>query len=125
VELDIPSLAGTRPTPRSIDAAISPRINARRRADRCINEILGLIKGMLADGVVTDNEVHAFETWFSANPDALSVLVVGCLGNSDWAHTSFGRKIEAAVRLRRDGIPIAIVDERHWASQLAALPPHS
>ncbi len=218
VELDIPPLSGVYPTSPRSDAAISPRINARRRADRCINEILGLLKGMLADGVVTNDEVRALECWFFANPDALSVwpanvlaerlrrifedhvitdderlalaelmratvgeeqavsanpvtdlpfdepppplifqdhtyvftgefvygtrkecqaavvarggrvassptrsvnvLVVGCNGNTDWAHTSFGRKIEAAMRLRREGLPIAIVEERHWASHL-------
>jgi hypothetical protein len=218
VVLDIPALSGVRLTPRKTEDDISPRINARRRADRCINEILGLVKGMIADGVVTDSEIRALKAWFSANPDAIAVwpgsvlasrlrivledgtiseeernalgdlmratigeenqpdtnpvtdlpfdvppppllfpertylftgefvygtrkecqqaviarggmvasrptrsvnvLVVGCIGNADWIHTSFGRKIEAAVRMRRDGLPIVIVDERHWTRHL-------
>jgi hypothetical protein len=47
-------------------------------------------------------------------------LVLGDLGSRDWVQTAFGRKIEKAVAYKREGIPIAIVDEQHWASQLGA-----
>ena len=46
-------------------------------------------------------------------------LVIGDIGSLDWAHSSFGRKIEKAVELRdikKSGI--AIVSERHWARYL-------
>jgi len=47
-------------------------------------------------------------------------LVIGTFGSRDWAHTSFGRKIQKAVEYRESGIPIAIVSEDHWAAQLPA-----
>src|SRR5690606_30163111 len=46
------------------------------------------------------------------------VLVLGDLGSRDWAHTSFGRKIQRAVEYRSAGIPIRIVDEQHWCTYL-------
>lgn len=45
----------------------------------------------------------------------LSYLVIGEIGSRDWIHSTHGRKIEKAVMLRGDGIPIAIVAEEHWA----------
>lgn len=45
-------------------------------------------------------------------------LVIGTFGSRDWAQTSFGRKIEAAVRLRMEGHPLAIVSEDYWAGSL-------
>ena len=47
-------------------------------------------------------------------------LVIGTFASRDWAHTSFGRKIEKAVGLRDRGQPLAIVAEHHWAAQLPA-----
>jgi hypothetical protein len=52
-------------------------------------------------------------------------LVLGTFGSRDWAHTSFGRKIEKAVEYRDKGVPLAIVAEDHWASSLTAVPPHT
>jgi len=46
------------------------------------------------------------------------VLVLGDLGSRDWAHTSFGRKIQKAVAYREAGVPLVIVDEPHWCSHL-------
>jgi NAD-dependent DNA ligase len=45
-------------------------------------------------------------------------LVVGTLGSTDWAHSTHGRKIEHAVELAQKGLPIALVSEQHWTSQL-------
>jgi len=45
-------------------------------------------------------------------------VVIGNLGSTDWAQSSYGRKIQKAVELRADGRDIAIVSEKHWASQL-------
>jgi NAD-dependent DNA ligase len=48
-------------------------------------------------------------------------LVVGTFGSRDWAHTSFGRKIQKAVQYRDSKrVPIAIVGEDHWATSLPA-----
>ncbi len=41
-------------------------------------------------------------------------LVIGSYATSSWQQSSFGRKIEQAVKLRDSGRPIAIVAERHW-----------
>lgn len=46
------------------------------------------------------------------------VLVLGDLGSRDWAHTSFGRKIQKAVQYRDAGVPLVIVDEPHWCESL-------
>lgn len=194
-------------------------INERRRVDRAIHEMLGLVKGVLADGVVSDADTAALSGWFMANPDAVrawpgyvlssrlkriledghidederqdltellqatvgfddeeepanmatalpldipvpslrfdgqtflftgkfvygtrvlcqtevqrrggmcstrvnrdvDVLVIGCLGSRDWIQTSFGRKIESVVKLKREGLPVAIVGEQHWVASL-------
>jgi NAD-dependent DNA ligase len=195
-------------------------VNERLRVDRSIHEMLGLVKGVLADGVVSDADARALSNWLSANPDAmrvwpgyvlssrlrkifedgvideterqdltelleatvgtdqigdecanpttalpldvpapnlvfpgctylftgkfvygtrdqcqrevvsrggrcmnrvnreLSVLVIGCIGSRNWAHTSFGRKIESIVKLKREGLPVTVVAEQHWVSQL-------
>jgi NAD-dependent DNA ligase len=45
-------------------------------------------------------------------------LVVGVYATDSWAHSSYGRKIERAERLRNDGVPIAIVGEQHWLRYL-------
>ncbi|MCK9506427.1 MAG: BRCT domain-containing protein [Porticoccaceae bacterium] len=42
-------------------------------------------------------------------------LVVGGLASRDWAHTSYGRKIEKAVMFREKGQPIRIISEENWA----------
>lgn len=41
-------------------------------------------------------------------------LVVGTCVSPDWAHQSYGRKIERAMALKQEGHPIAIVPERSW-----------
>jgi len=46
----------------------------------------------------------------------LDYLVIGVIGSRDWIHSSFGRKIEKAVRLQRAGLQLAIVSEEHFAS---------
>ena len=43
-------------------------------------------------------------------------LVIGYFSSSDWAHTSYGRKIEKAVEYREAASEISIISEDHWAS---------
>lgn len=45
-------------------------------------------------------------------------LVVGEIGSRDWKHSSFGRKIEEAVMLRSQGVPLAVLPEPHWRASL-------
>ena len=49
---------------------------------------------------------------------ATNYLVVGEIGSAEWAHSSFGRKIEKAVYMREEGHDIYIVREQVWAEQL-------
>lgn len=42
------------------------------------------------------------------------VLVIGTRVSPNWAHTSFGRKIQKAAELQDAGHPIEIISERRW-----------
>lgn len=48
----------------------------------------------------------------------LDYLVVGGLASRDWAHTSYGRKIEKAVEYKRRGAPTLILAEERWKQLL-------
>lgn len=52
-----------------LDHQPHPDFNAGRRIDRGIGEMLGLCKGVLADGVVSEAEVQMLRDWIRANPD--------------------------------------------------------
>lgn len=43
----------------------------QRRVDREIAELVGLLKGIIADGVVNEEEVAGFRQWLSDHPSAL------------------------------------------------------
>lgn len=45
---------------------------------------------------------------------SVNYLVIGAAASRDWAHSSYGRKIEKAVEYRAGGVPIAIISEAHW-----------
>ncbi len=45
-------------------------------------------------------------------------LVIGVYATDSWAHSSYGRKIEKAVKFRDEGLPINIINETHWVSAL-------
>lgn len=47
-----------------------------------------------------------------------SYLVIGAYATDSWAHSAYGRKIEKAVGMRADGVPISIVGESHWVGHL-------
>lgn len=43
-------------------------------------------------------------------------LVIGTFCSTDWIHTAYGRKIEAAAEYRdTNGLALAIISEDHWA----------
>jgi NAD-dependent DNA ligase len=46
------------------------RLYADRVSDRLVAELLGLCKGIIADGVVNDLEVIAIAAWLHSHPDA-------------------------------------------------------
>jgi NAD-dependent DNA ligase len=45
-------------------------VNLSRRIDRSINELLGLTKGIIADGSVSVAESDTLRAWINANPEA-------------------------------------------------------
>ncbi|HUQ69437.1 MAG TPA: BRCT domain-containing protein, partial [Planctomycetaceae bacterium] len=49
----------------------------------------------------------------------VNYLVIGSNGNSCWAFSCYGRKVEQAMQLRREGHPIAIVHETDFWDSLA------
>lgn len=197
-------------------------LNFKQRAERDVTELLGIVKGTLADGVVNDEELEFLTKWGATHPDAqhrwpvsvlysrlqayfadghldeneradltelmngiaggtiavvtgqsgstsiplddppplicwqeevyvftgrfaygprrvveeevisrggtvapsvtrkTSFLVLGTFGSDDWAHSSYGRKIERACELRNSGFALRIVSEDHWAKALMA-----
>lgn len=52
---------------------------------------------------------------------SLDYLVVGLMGNEDWAHSTFGRKIQQAIDFNTKGRNIAILAEDAWANALCSL----
>lgn len=50
----------------------------------------------------------------------LDYLVIGSLGNEDWMHSTFGRKIQQALDFNAKGRGIAIVSEDAWAQAQCA-----
>ena len=49
----------------------------------------------------------------------LDYLIIGVLGTYDWIHSTYGRKIEKAVKYKKEkGCPIMIVNEDHWVKHL-------
>ena len=55
------------------------RFNRARRAERDLSEMLGLVKGVLADGVVTQAEAALLKQWVSGHPDAAEQWPVNIL----------------------------------------------
>jgi len=47
-------------------------------------------------------------------------LVIGIYATDSWAHSSYGRKIEKAVEMKKKSLPIRIIGEQHWAQYLSA-----
>jgi len=47
----------------------APSIYQQRTIDRLVAEMLGLAKGIICDGVVSDGEAVALKQWIAANPD--------------------------------------------------------
>lgn len=49
----------------------------------------------------------------------LDYLVIGALIEPSWLHTTYGRKIEAAMKHKEAGSEIAIVSEQQWTQAIA------
>lgn len=55
------------------------RFNRARRAERDLSELLGLAKGLLADGIITTDEAAAVLQWVVNHPDAVEQWPVNIL----------------------------------------------
>ena len=44
----------------------------------------------------------------------LNYLIIGAYATDAWIHSSYGRRIEKALRYRDKGVPISIVSEERW-----------
>lgn len=47
-------------------------VNARRLADRSIDELIGMCKGMLSDGATNEDEVNFLKLWLEANQEYIN-----------------------------------------------------
>ena len=47
-------------------------------------------------------------------------LVIGEFCSPDWVHTTFGRSIERAIDLQKQGSDLKIISERYWVESLAS-----
>lgn len=54
--------------------------------------------------------------------ESTTYVVVGSAASRDWKHTSFGTKIERALALKKEGCPLAIISEDHWAEAIVSDP---
>ena len=45
-------------------------------------------------------------------------LVIGIYATGSWMHSSFGNKIEKAVGMKQEGLPLHIINEEHWRAHL-------
>jgi hypothetical protein len=50
----------------------------------------------------------------------VDILVIGTRVAPDWAHTSFGRKIQRAVELQEEGHAIEIISEKRMMEAVSA-----
>src|SRR5688572_5574078 len=58
-------------TPDSYGHPGTTAFHSVRRIERDLAELLGVVEGMLADGVIDTDEVHAVRVWSRNHPDAL------------------------------------------------------
>lgn len=66
----------------------------KRRIDRGVNEMLGMVRGIVCDGVVSEGEVGAFHNWLAAHPDS----------TVNWPGSVLAERI---LRVTRDGVVTA------------------
>lgn len=131
--------------------------------DRTVDELIGISKGITADGVVNQHEALSATFSLTIPPppvifkgacfcltgkfaygprkvceaevvqrggitksdvsNLVDYLVIGNFCSDQWRHTTYGRKIEAAIisleqMKRQVGEQIAIIHEDHWAQYL-------
>ncbi|CAA9299140.1 MAG: hypothetical protein AVDCRST_MAG89-331 [uncultured Gemmatimonadetes bacterium] len=79
----VPPLQAT-PGPRHLDPDGQPRnrrLGAARRADRAVQELLGLARGMIADGEVARSEADALVRWIEVNAEEQDVWPISTIAD--------------------------------------------
>lgn len=82
---------------------LNPAFYSARVRDRQIHEMLGLLKGMVCDGLISDDEIFSFKTWLIANP----------LAATTWPGEVLARRV---IKIHADGV--IDVTERHELYEL-------
>ncbi len=103
VSLDLPTdviqpvRARTRRVQQQRDEHGQPNewFNLTRRIDRSVHELLGLTKGIIADGRVTAEEANTLRAWMIANPEAAAAWPGRVLADRITRIYSDGRADEA------------------------------
>jgi NAD-dependent DNA ligase len=88
----------------------------------CWDDAVYVFTGRFAYGTRAHCEREVMQRGGSCEPNITrrtSFVVIGTFGSRDWKHSSYGRKIQQAVKLRESGVTIRIVGEDHWANALA------
>ena len=84
------------------------RFNRARRAERDLSEMLGLTKGLLIDGVITEDEAIHLHQWVLKHPDAVEQWPVNILAQRLQCIFADGR-VDEAERLDLAEILASIV----------------
>lgn len=81
IKARIPKLVITMSTRDEDGQPLDMSYNSARRIDRDVNEILGLAKGLIADGHLVDSEIVALHQWFATHPDSRASWPVNVLAD--------------------------------------------
>lgn len=79
------------------------KFNRARRAERDLCELLGLARGLLADGVVTADEATLLHEWVARHEDALDHWAVRTVHNRLTAHFEDGSVMTSSTNRRPTG----------------------
>lgn len=72
-----------------------------------------------ADRSEMRNEIERLGGYFRTSiSKKTDYLVVGSAGNPCWVYSGYGRKIEAAIELRKEGAKIQIINEKDFWSKI-------
>jgi hypothetical protein len=86
--------------------------NRARRTERDICELLGLAKGLLADGVVTEAESVLLRDWIDRHPDAYEY----------WPISALYQRLERAFAMERLTSLSVSISRSSWTLWSAAKP---
>jgi hypothetical protein len=105
--------------------------NASRRLDRSVHEAIGLVRGVIADGVITPAEVELIAAWLIQNQEAAAIWPVNVVLNRV-SEIMLDGKVDAEERadflvLLRDlvgaGAEVGVVDSAPTRLPLTQPPP--